>query len=243
MKELYTYKVNKEKLVENKVKNEDGSFTVTETVEQIPVEVFLKQPSRRDRDEMTTVYNQEFHRCISNGINSEKMLMRAILDANGGNYSGPERDRLFELEKLIHEKTLKYHLDKLEGKEVGALAEEIINLEQEKRRIEFSFESIFDKSAESIASKKYLTWAALHMTFLKHEKDFVPVFTAPTFISKLDQYYDMNEDPEKYAFELRCFDKAYVFLDRYLGGSVKTKEDFQELEAQVDKFLNNAESA
>jgi hypothetical protein len=238
MKELYTYKVNRNTIKENKVKNEDGSVTITEVTESVPVEVFMKFPSRRDREEMQTIYNQEFHKCISNGINSNDMLKKVILDANAGHYSKQELEILHELYKKLNAAALEYTNKKLDGDDAADEENAFNKIHAEIYKIESSQKSIFDKSAETLSFKKYVTWAAINLTFLKNEKEFDSVFRGPTFMTKLDNYYDMSDEPEKYQFELNCFDKSYLLYERYLTKDIETKEDFERMEKEIDKFLN-----
>lgn len=243
MKELYTYKVNKETVKETKTDNGDGSFTLTEVKELAPTEVFLKRWSRREQEEMQTVYQKEFHRCISEGINTEKMLDRALMDANSGYISKADQERLFTLTKIKADKSLEYYNKKLSGENVDQIYKDILDIEKEVYEIKSTFKSIYDQSAEAIASRKLLIWAVLHMTFLKDGEKFNYVFPGPTFISKWEAYCNMDDNKEDYDFELKCFDKSYIFLQKFLSGEAETKEDFEDIERQIDSFFEKDENS
>lgn len=240
MKELYVYKVNKEVKRENRVENEDGTTTISQVVDLVPTEVVLKKPSRRDREDMAMVYNAEFHKCLANGISTEEMIRRAVLDGGGGFIPKHDLETLHELYKRINAIMLEVAQKKIDKEDISELQAEMEKLYIQIYDIESPQKSVYNHSAEALATRKSLIWGALTLTYLRKDKDYEPVFKGPTFESRLNSYYDMC-DEDGFKFEMTCFDKSYVMIERFLSKAAETKEEFELIEQELDKFATDQE--
>lgn len=237
MKELYTITINKKEKVEVKTENGDGTFTLKYEDKLTPIKVFLKQPSRRDREEMDMVYTAELQKCVARGILTNDLIRRALIDG-GGSLSTLDLEEMDSLLKDIQDKNNIYQklkLDKAEGEEVDKIELELSKLIEKYNTIEQSQFQHFSRSAESYAQKKTVIWSVLNLSYIQEDKNYSDVFRGPTFDSKLNNYYDYCEEEGKYDFELKTFDKAYVMYHGYLTGAAKTKEDFEAVEANLDE--------
>lgn len=237
MKELYTITVNKKEKIEVKTENGDGSFTLKYEDKLTPVKVFLKQPSRRDREEMDMVYTAELQKCVARGILTSDLIRRALIDG-GGTLSTLDLEEMDSLLKEIQDKNNVYQklkLDKTEGEEIDSLELELSKLIEKYNTIEQSQFQHFSRSAESYAQKKTVIWSVLNLSYIPAGSNYLEVFRGPTFDSKLNNYYDYCEEEEKYNFELKVFDKAYVMYHGFLTGAAKDKEDFAAVEVNLDE--------
>ncbi len=241
MKELYTYTVKKEAQREKKVDNGDGTFTVSTETQYDPISVIVKKPSRKDREEMAMVYNAEFHKCLNHGISTEEMIRRAVLDGGGGFIPKLDQEQLHELYSLINENLLKIQHLKIDGLDASALEKEVEAAYLRIYDIESPQKNIFDHSAENLATRKSLVWAALHLTYTKSGDVYIPVFKGPTFESKLNSYYDLCDEEDQHKFEMRCFDMSYVMVERFLSKAAESDEDFALIEQEIHRFFDKGE--
>lgn len=220
MKTLYTYK-----------KEKDGS----------EVEVAIKRLGRHDREEMALVYHKEFYKCLGSGISTEEMIRRAILDNGGGFLSKRDVEILHELYKEFSSLSAEVQRIKLDNGNTDELDLKVKEVFSQIYEIESANKSIFSNSAEALANRKALTWAALYSSFIKNGDTYTYIFDGPTFDSKLANYYDMCDDPEKYKFELQVFDRSYVMLERFISGDAEKEEDFRLIVEELDKFFNDGQ--
>ena len=87
-KELYSFTIDEEREVEKtharKNKKTGEETTVTKKVkEQIPVQVRIKRPSRRELEEAELEYSVEMSRCVKRGILTKAMLYKKYSDTGG----------------------------------------------------------------------------------------------------------------------------------------------------------------
>jgi hypothetical protein len=253
MKELYTITVNKKDKVENKTTNSDGSITIKYEEKLTPVKVFLKSPSRRDKEEMDMIYTAELQKCVTRGISTVDMIRRALLDG-GGSISKLDLEEMDFLLKTIQEKSNLYQKllsDKAPKEEIAPVETELTQLLTRYNDIENSQVQLFSRSAESYAQKRTVIWCVLNLSHLISDdgKEYTQVFRGPTFDSKLNNYYDSCEEEDKYNFELAVFDRAYVMYHGYISGKLKDKADFEATEANliedqmVEKEVDKSEEA
>lgn len=223
MKILHTYKM---------VKGEGDNKT--------EVSVYIKKPSRIDREEMSLAYNKEFHKCLSNGISTEEMIRRAVLDGGGAYLSKFDVETLHELYKELNALTAEVEKLRLDEGDATALEAKRLEVYKQIYNIESSQKGIFDNSAEALATKKSLVWAALNLSFIKPDKDkdsYEYIFHGPTFDTKLGNYYEMCDDEDRYTFELGCFDRSYIMVERFLSGDAENEDDFKRIEEEINKFF------
>lgn len=225
MKTLYTFKANKKEKVEEQVTNEDGSITIKKVDKFTPVEVYLKQPSRRDREDLAVVYNSEYGKALSKGIQSFDSLRKAVLD-NGGMFAKQDLERADDLIRLIQHKSNEVQLYVTEGKPIDDLEREIQDLTNEYAEYEKPKTALYAKSAEYEAKKNTIVWAVLNFTFTKNQ-DYEYVFPGATYESRLNHYYDCCDNDSD--FEKEAFDKAYVCFHHHIEGNEVSKEYFDAL--------------
>lgn len=238
MKELYSYTLNKESKSEVKVKHDDGTYSTEFEIIKTPITVVLKSPSRQDRNQMSIAYSAELHKCLAAGISSESMIRRAVLDGGGGYMPKYDIEQLHLLWKEYNELSLQISTKRNESIDVTNEEEDLLGIYKKIYAIESSYNAIFDNCAEARAAKHSLTWAALYLTYTKEGEDkYTPVFLGPTFEMKLNIYYDMCDNEDKFAFELGCFDRSYVYVDRYINGDAENKEDFDKITVELNEFF------
>ena len=88
LKSLYSFTLDEEKEIEKthtrKNKKTGEETTVTKKVkEKVPVEVFIKRPSRRQLEDAELEYSVEMSRCVKRGILTKAMLYKKYSDTGG----------------------------------------------------------------------------------------------------------------------------------------------------------------
>lgn len=205
MKALYKFTVNRPEKVEEKTQNEDGSVTIKTVTKDVPVEVFLKLPSRRDREEISVVYNGEYGNAIKRGLQTADVMRRSLLDS-GGIIAQKDLERADELVKLITAKQNEIQEKTLNGEDLTSASDDLQTLVNEFEQIERPNREIFARSVESHAQNKTIEWCVLNLSF---EGDH-HVFPGATHESKLSSYYDFCDDEENHKFELEVYNKATI---------------------------------
>lgn len=221
-KELFTFEVNKEIVKKVETKNGDDSITITNEKSIEPVKITLLVPSRRDKEEMSLVYNAKFSKCLALGIGTREMIRKAILDGGGGQHSKLDIERLDTLVKVLSEKLAKANdlsteEEKAESqKEVDSIVEEIDQLEN-------LYKGVFEHSAEYNATAEMISWCVLFLT----KEGANDVFLGPTFDSKTKNYYDAEDEDNKFLVDV--YYKSTVIYYCYLVKGISDKNDIESI--------------
>lgn len=226
MKILYKFTAHKKEKVEEKTVNEDESVTIKLVDKEVPVDVYLKHPSRRDREEISVIYNGAYGNALKQGLQTADVMRRCLLDS-GGIIAQKDLERADELLKEITLKANEIQEITLAQGDLTGKEEELQELTNEFELIERPQREIFSKSAEAHAQNKTIEWCVLNLSFTK-DKDYEYVFRGPTFESKLESYYKACDDEDKHGFELAVYDKATVVFYHHILGN-KTEQEYFDL--------------
>jgi len=249
-KSIYTFNIKKKAKVEEKRVEkyiEDGvekERTITESVEkEVPIEILLKEPNRKQVQEAELVFSIEMSKCIKQGILTKAMLLNKYKDTGGlasETDSKQLTERYQEYEKAqLDLVTLKLtpeaeraedFKDQLSNKEA-----EVVNLRKDIIQRETSYLSLFNHTADTKAQNKSILWYVLNLSFYKdptkNHKDFVPVFEGKTFEEKEENMAKM-EDAGDFIYEQTYLKLASIFSYWFFSGTVN-KEEF-------DKIINES---
>ena len=230
MKELYTLKINKKEPFEEKVKNEDGTYTVTESFKDVPVEIFLKKPSRRDTEAYSLFYDIQYGKAVADGLQTSATLERAISDG-GGVISKQDIEDAVALSKaydVLYNEILADKLEKRDTTDKEGDLRVLYDLLTEKNRTR---DDLYTKTAEYRAQENTLNWCVIHLSYFKNGDKFTEVFPGPSYESKLNNYYDsQDEDDEEAKFLKNVFEKSFMVYYLYVvKKAAETKEGFDEL--------------
>lgn len=228
MKILYKFIANKTQKVEEKTDNGDGSFTTKLVDKPFPVEIYLKHPSRRDREDISVFYNGAYGAALKKGLQTADVIRRCLLDSGG---TLAQHD-LEQADQLLKELTLTANAIQealLEKKDDSDLQKQYSELLEAFEKIERSQREVFSKSAEAHAQNKTVEWCVLNFTFTQNEKkEYVYVFPGPTDEAKLSTFYEWADD-EKHEFELGIHEKATVCYYHYIMADKSGQEYFDSI--------------
>lgn len=220
MKELYTFKVNKKTKSEKRIENDDGSFTIKPIDAVEEVVVYLKLPSRRDKEEISLTYKEYYGKAISRGLPMADVLRKNLLDS-GGVYSRSDLETAEQVLNKINE--VSNTIQMKVGEDVTELEKELEYLNTLYDQINKIDRNLWANTAEAYAQDMTMHWAVLNLTFW--DKDKKEVFPGVTFDSKLTSFYEMSDEPERFSTEIEIFSKSYKCFYAFLmlGDDEKTK--------------------
>ena len=168
-KELYSFTIDEKREVEKthtrKNKKTGVETTVTKKVEEeVPTQVFLKRPSRRELEDAELEYSVEMSRCVKRGILTKAMLYKKYSDT-GGVWSEEDAKDYGKLYKEIFDIQNEYArletVDKKTDKQKERLEKIKENLAETRRQIveaESAMHSLFDHTADTKAQNRLLLW-------------------------------------------------------------------------------------
>lgn len=250
-KSIYTFTINKVAKVSEKrsekytdKEGNEKERTITEEVEKnIPIEILIKKPNRRQLQEADMVFSVEMSRCIKAGILTKNMLLNKYTDT-GGLVSREDNKVLNKAKDNLEslERNLVTLLAIPEEKRNAEEKEEISNLESDifglRRKIiesQVSYLDLFNHTADTKAQNRIVLWYVLNLSFFKDpasgHKDFMPIFEGDTFEEKEAFSYEL-EEREDFLF-VNAYDKiAKVLSFWYFTGITDVELIEQSLKEQ-----------
>jgi len=245
-KELYSFGLDEEREVEKthtrKNKKTGEETTVTKKVkEQVPIQVRLKRPSRRELEEAELEYSVEMSRCVKRGILTKAMLYKKYSDT-GGVWSEDDAKDYGKLYKDIFDIQNEFArletTDKKTKKQKEKLEDIKTRLAETRRKIvdaETAMHSLFDHTADIKAQNRLLLWYTLMLTHVQGEDDEEPVsyFKGEDFDQRLEDYY-LKED-ETTDFYEAVVKKVTTILAFWFFNQASSPDEFNKLIEDLEK--------
>jgi hypothetical protein len=251
-KVLYTFQINKiAELEEEKtetIKNEAGeeiTRTYKEKVKkEVPVEIQINQPSRKQMQEADMEFSIEMSKCIRSGILTKAMLLNKYSDT-GGLISDSDAklmvgsaDEIRDLQAKLTIMNLKpeSERDEEDKNKIENLTSEILRLRKTLMEKETSYITLFSHTADIKAQNKAILWYILTLTFFKDSSkknaEFEPLFPGKTFEQKEAVMFDY-EDEKNEIYE-KCYSKIASILSYWYFTSNVDKEEFDRIVSEID---------
>tara|TARA_B100001094_G_scaffold298807_1_gene322973 strand:+ start:171 stop:938 length:768 start_codon:yes stop_codon:yes gene_type:complete len=251
-KELYSFTVTDTQEIEEKSKekrkNDKGveeEVEVTKKVEKkIPVKFIFKEPSRRELEEADMEYSIEMSRCIKKGILTKAMLAKKYSDT-GGLLSESDANKLVDLyaeladlegdytRKTLANRNVK-RLPVETKKQIDALAAKVAICRRDIVTLESSYQTLFGHTADTKAQNRIILWYLTHLTYIENkENEQVIYFEGDTFDSKVDSYYQKEENEDS-LFSAASGKLTSVLSYWYFSNS-PAKEDFDKIINDIDQ--------
>ena len=246
LKSLYSFTLDQEKEIEKthtrKNKKTGEETTVTKKVkEKVPVEVFIKRPSRRQLEDAELEYSVEMSRCVKRGILTKAMLYKKYSDT-GGVYTEDEAkdySKVYQDVLTLQNEYIRLDsADKKTDKQKERLEKIKEDLAEEKRKLvefESNMHSLFDHTADTKAQNKLLIWYTLTLTHIQGEKDEdpYPFFKGESFEEKTEDYYSKEEENDE--FYQAVIKKVTTILAFWFFNQASKPEEFNELIERMEK--------
>lgn len=233
MKELYSFKVNKKQEVEIVTETDAGKLISKET-QSVPIDIFLKKPSRRELEQIDDVWAIEFSESVKKGILTKTMLAKAYDDSGGFISKKEGEDYLTLIErsaKLHSEYKLLQLKSEVDEEKVKEATKELSELFYRIQVFESKQSEIFEQCAEVRARNKAIQWMVTNLTFYKKGLEFVPFFVGDKQDDKQDSYYEVLEGDD--LFSNQVIERAAIFLTFWYMGRATKPEDFKSLDDEL----------
>lgn len=239
MKILYTFQVGKPTFVDSSTKNEDGTEIITRNKVYEKVDVFIKKPSHREIDEMDLFYSIQISELQSQGVATNTMILNSYEDS-GGIDSKKEVSSMRMLVEEIKVKRNQFLKEQAEGVFNEALIDELKDMSVKLEEYQQNLQSVFERSAESIAERRVHQWATFNLIYIKDGDEYKQVFRGLNFQQKLDMFYEILDDETgKFEFEQKVFTKGNILLASWMRKRVTNEDEFKLLESYIDEELND----
>ena len=235
MKTLYTFKVKKPSFEEITSKNEQGVETTVKTKVNKDTEIYIKKPSHREIDEMDLFYSIQISELQAQGISTNTMILNSYHDS-GGLDSKKDVEAMKRLLQELNIKRNRFLKENAENIENPELLNEIKDISSQVEDYQSRLNSIFERSAESIAERRVVQWCSLNFLFQKDEETFKPIFSGKNYKDNLENYYNILDDEEDvYEYEKNVFSKGSILISTWLKKQAENEEDFKLLESIIDE--------
>jgi hypothetical protein len=255
-KELYSFTVNKEQLVEEQVKEKRGEEEVTVThkvKKETPIKFFIKKPSRKELDEIDMIYSIFFNKCIEKGCLTRQMIAKKYGDIGGflTDAESKEYSKLyFDFYNAQSELSRLETITDLSDAQKKKKQELVINIALYKRDLvnyENSRESLFRHTADEKAKNKAIYWMLLNLVYSLDMEDSdenaepKQLFAGETQEEKEDSYDELDEKNDE-IFK-KVVSKSMPFIVLYYQGIIDTAESFDKLQESLKKEDDMVEKA
>lgn len=241
-KNIYTFNVQKKTKVEEKrvEKYMDGEVekerTITEMVEkEVPVEIQLREPNRKQVQEAELIYSVEMSKAIKQGILTKAMLLNKYKDT-GGLASETDAKQLVDLYKELEKMqtavislriVAEAERTEEQKEELSTKEAQLLSLQKEIVARETSYLNLFNHTADTRAQNRSILWYVLHLSYFKdptkNHKDFVPIFEGKTFEDKED-YLTVLEDSQDTLYAEVYLKLASIFSYWFFSGTANQEE-------------------
>lgn len=251
-KVLYTFTIKKEAEIEEEksetIKNEAGE-DVTRTYKEkikkeVPVEVQINQPSRRQMQEADMEFSVEMSKCIKSGILTKAMLLNKYSDT-GGLISDADAKLMVEATNEIRDLQSKLTVlnlrpeserDEDYTKKIEDLTSEILRRRKTLMEKETSYITLFNHTADIKAQNKVILWYILNLTQIKDgskkNAEFEALFPGKTFEQKEAVMFDYEDD--KNEIYDKCYSKlASIISYWFFTGNIDI-EEFDRIVGEID---------
>jgi hypothetical protein len=252
---LHSFTVTLDKEVEETSRREEGGQTITTTskvTKAVPVTILLKEPSRREKQELALFQQVTYNKAIELGL-LPKLIMQQKLGKDGAtNPLSREEDanlramnaRLLELsndfaqlgssETTVEDKeSIKERKERLLV-EYMALQSKVIDLNA-------AYQSVYDHTAERYTENETLLWLTLFLSFVNEpgSGDSVPrpLFQGSDYAAKKDKQGDLEDGKD--PLYTKAIEKLPYLWMLYLYGRASTPEEFARVE---EEFKRQAEA-
>tara|TARA_R110002020_G_scaffold207146_1_gene412528 strand:+ start:2886 stop:3650 length:765 start_codon:yes stop_codon:yes gene_type:complete len=247
-KTIYKFTVKKEEEVEeettleveNKETKEIEKVTTTKTVKkEVPYEIRIAHPSRRQIEDADMEFSIEMSKCIKKGILTKAMLAKKYSDS-GGLLSEEDSSELIRSYRELAE--LQNDLGKLmskkkktdqETKKEEKLTESFSVIRKRIVDLETTYQSVFNHTADTKAQNKTILWYMLNLSYVTGpDETEVPLFSGETTEAKEESYYLLDENEDE-VFDL-AREKLMTFVSFWYFSQNASDEDFSNLEKDID---------
>ena len=244
---LHEFIINKEdKTMESHTETNDKGEKITtekEVVKEIPTYFAIRKPTRKLFDEADLFYSVKLSEGIKAGLLTRTLLEKRF-ENDGGIFSEGDKDRYFELYRLVFEKenelqqaalNLKNLPEDQKNDKLATLYTELTLVKRDLQEYETLYSSLFEQTAENRAKNATIMWWVLFLGYYKNEEsqEYVSLFDGNNYDDKISSY-DLYEEADD-SFWIEAIKKTIYFVSFWYSGNGKTEEDFKQAEDDTEE--------
>ncbi len=225
-------------------KGEDKIRTYKETVtKEIPVEIKINQPSRRQMQEADMEFSVEMSRCIRSGILTKAMLLNKYSDTGGlisesdAKTMVDSAEELRDLQAQLTILNLKPEAERTakEKTDIDTVTSGILAKRKTLMEKETSYITLFNHTADVKAQNRAILWYVLNLTYYKDETmgdNFSPMFPGKNFEQREAVMFDY-EDSENEIYQ-KCYSKLASIVSYWFFTSNVDSDEFERIVEEID---------
>lgn len=239
----FTVTVDKE-VEETTMTTQDGKEITTKVKvkKAVPTVIVLKEPTRRERQEISLFSNVAYNEGINLGL-LPKLVMTQKLSRDPTNpISGDDDKTLASMSSKLQELANDYirlnaqsstESDEARDRKERLLLE-YIALQKKVTDINTAYQSVFAHTAEQYSQNRSLIWLTLFLSYIKvAEGKYEPMFPGADFKSKEDRLGEMEDNADEVY--LKAVDKLSTYTMLFYFGRASKPEDFMRIEEEWQK--------
>ncbi len=252
-KTLHSFTVNlDQEVTETNTRTENGQeITVKSKVtKSVPHTIVLKEPSRKERQELTLFQQITYNKAIELGL-LPKLIMQQKLGKDSGALTEDEDKNIATMTARLQELSSEYlrlSTDKTpDTDEVKARKEKLLQdygtLYKKVEDLNTSYQSVYAYTADTYTQNKTLSWLLLFLTYTKSAPDAKPepLFAGSDFASKETHAEDMDDAGSPLWKALMADDKLTTYWQLFLFNRANKTEDFVRIEDEWKRRMAAAE--
>lgn len=230
MKELYKFNVfvNRE-MPEIETREENGQ-TITTTkkvVKQVPIEFFIKEPNRSEKEEAEIVRATYLSNYIRRGVLPEAVLAKIYSDMGGTENEADKKlynSLLEKLTKKIDEFSNAMTADKDNKDLIDKYSGEILEIKKEIATFQYSQRSFYENTAEHKAKIKLVEYLFSFLIYWKKDEksELKPYFEGKTFEDKLSNLEKLENSNDEVYIKMKDIGLFVISAFIHTGGSIKS---------------------
>ncbi len=249
-KVLHSFTVNLDKEVtETTTREENGQKITVESkvTKSVPHIIVLKEPSRRERQELSLFQQVAYNDAITKGLLPKIVMQQMLAKEANSPLSEDEDKNIAAMNARLQELSDAYAKlsaavepvsDELKASKEKVLTE-YLTLYKKVEDLNTAYQSVYAYTAENYMQTKTLTWLTLFLTYTRAAADAspTPFFPGTDFATKEDRAGDM-EDANDPLFKA-SLEKLSTMWHLYLFNRANKPEDF----ARIEKQWNDRQAA
>jgi len=245
-KSIYDFTATKkvEKPVEEitKVKGKEVK-TITNEVQDVPVKILFKKPSRREEEMAQLFYAKQVnHYARDESLMTKAMLLNKYRDSGGLMSEKTQKERADAYTKILKVQEEYVELKALsrptkkKKQRMEELEKEFTELQNYVVDLEAAHNALLENTADAHAQNDLLRWYAMRFTYVQEEEDDdpVPYFVGEDYEEKLEDYYNKEESEDEFYEQIRKEIGTIVAV--WLFKKTVDSEEFKKLVEQAKSF-------
>lgn len=245
-KTLHSFTVSLDKEVtETTTREENGQKITVESkvTKSVPHTVVLKEPSRRERQELALFQQVSYNEAITKGLLPKIVMQQKLAKEANSPLSETEDKNIALMNARLEELSAAYTKlnttpdpisDELRASKEKVLVE-YLALYKKVEDLNTAYQSVYAYTAENYMQTKTLTWLTLFLTYTRTAPDAAPapMFPGTDYATKEDRAGDL-EDAGDPLFKA-SLEKLSTYWHLYLFNRANKPEDFARIEVEWAK--------